>query len=448
MKAWLQKILNPARKEKAVDFLPDADEIERTPIARGIPVTLYALLSLFVLMVLWAALAEVDMVVSTKGRLVSTTPNIVIQPIETAQIDSLDVTVGQVVRKGQVLATLDPTVVGADVSQLRDRLKSLEAQADRLRAEIDGKAFGGRSNPHESLQGSLDLEKLAGQRARVLRFDENISRLKSSISSNAVEIVSLERRYQSLKEIEGMNEQLVEKQFQSRRALLESRDKRLEVERELVSLRNRANEMQRELAGAEADKSAFIKESRQKALEELVSVQREKDSLAEQLVKADRRTRFISIEAPVDSVVLEVAKRSKGSVIREAETFITLVPLDAPLEAEIRINASEIATVATGDPVRVKIDAFPFQKHGLVQGKLTKLSQDTVNSDENLKGISSAYYLARVELGVVKLRNLDKPLRLMPGMSIGGEIVVGKRSILSYVMYPVMQTRDEALNEK
>ena len=448
MKAWLQKILNPARKEKAVDFLPDADEIERTPIARGIPVTLYALLSLFVLMVLWAALAEVDMVVSTKGRLVSTTPNIVIQPIETAQIDSLDVTVGQVVRKGQVLATLDPTVVGADVSQLRDRLKSLEAQADRLRAEIDGKAFGGRANPHESLQGSLDLEKLAGQKARVLRFDENISRLKSSISSNAVEIVSLERRYQSLKEIEGMNEQLVEKQFQSRRALLESRDKRLEVERELVSLRNRANEMQRELAGAEADKSAFIKESRQKALEELVSVQREKDSLAEQLVKADRRTRFISIEAPVDSVVLEVAKRSKGSVIREAETFITLVPLDAPLEAEIRINASEIATVATGDPVRVKIDAFPFQKHGLVQGKLTKLSQDTVNSDENLKGISSAYYLARVEIGEVKLRNLDKPLRLMPGMSIGGEIVVGKRSILSYVMYPVMQTRDEALNEK
>lgn len=448
MTAWLKQLFNPAPKEKAVDFLPDADEIERTPIALGIPVTLYSLLSLFVLMVLWAALAEVDMVVSTKGRLVSTTPNIVIQPIETAQIDSLDVTVGQVVRKGQVLATLDPTVVGADVSQLRDRLKSLEAQADRLRAEIDGKAFGGRANPHESLQGSLDLEKLAGQKARVLRFDENISRLKSSISSNAVEIVSLERRYQSLKEIEGMNEQLVEKQFQSRRALLESRDKRLEVERELVSLRNRANEMQRELAGAEADKSAFIKESRQKALEELVSVQREKDSLAEQLVKADRRTRFISIEAPVDSVVLEVAKRSKGSVIREAETFITLVPLDAPLEAEIRINASEIATVATGDPVRVKIDAFPFQKHGLVQGKLTKLSQDTVNSDENLKGISSAYYLARVEIGEVKLRNLDKPLRLMPGMSVGGEIVVGKRSILSYVMYPVMQTRDEALNEK
>jgi HlyD family secretion protein len=448
MKAWLKQIFSPQPQEKAVEFLPDADEIERTPIARGIPVTLYSLLALFVLMVLWAAFAQVDMVVSTKGRLVSTTPNIVIQPIETAQIDSLDVTVGQVVRKGQVLATLDPTVVGADVSQLRDRLKSLEAQADRLRAEIDGKAFGGRSNPHESLQGSLDLEKLAGQRARLLRFDENISRLKSSISSNAVEIVSLERRYQSLKEIEGMNEQLVEKQFQSRRALLESRDKRLEVERELVSLRNRANEMQRELAGAEADKSAFIKETRQKALEELVSVQREKDSLSEQLVKADRRTRFISIEAPVDSVVLEVAKRSKGSVIREAENFITLVPADAPLEAEIRINAAEIATVATGDSVRVKIDAFPFQKHGLILGKLTKLSQDTVNSEESIKGISSAYYLARVDLGEVKLNNLDKPLRLMPGMSVAGEIIVGKRSILSYLIYPIIQTQNEALNER
>jgi HlyD family secretion protein len=245
-----------------------------------------------------------------------------------------------------------------------------------------------------------------------------------------------------------MNEQLVEKQFQSRRALLESRDKRLEVERELVSLRNRANEMQRELAGAEADKSAFIKETRQKALEELVNVQREKDSLSEQLVKADRRTRFISIEAPVDSVVLEVAKRSKGSVIREAENFITLVPADAPLEAEIRINAAEIAAVATGDTVRVKIDAFPFQKHGLILGTLAKLSQDTMNSDENLKGVSSSFYLARVELGEIKLGNLDKPLRLLPGMSLTGEIITGRRSIISYITYPIIRTKDEAINER
>ena len=447
MKAWLKQIFKPAPQDKAVDFLPDADEIERTPIARGIPITLYALLSLFVLIVLWAALAEVDVVVSAKGRLVSTTPNIVIQPIETAQIESLDVTVGQVVKKGQVLATLDPTVIGADVSQVRDRLKSLEAQIDRLRSEVDGRAFGGRSNAHESLQGSLDLEKLAGQRARILRFDENISRLKSSIASNAVEITSLERRVQSLKEIEGMNEQLVEKQFQSRRALLESRDKRLEVERELVSARNRANEMQRELAGAEADKSAFIKETRQKALEELVNVQRERDSLAEQLVKADRRTRFIAIEAPVDSVVLEVAKRSKGSVIREAETFITLVPLDAPLEVEIRINAGEISSVSTGDAVRVKLDAFPFQKHGVLLGNLNKLSQDTVNPEDAVKG-AGAYYLGRVELGEIKLKNLDRPLRLMPGMSISAEILVGRRSVLSYVLYPVLQVKDEAINEK
>ena len=447
MKAWLKQIFNPKPQDKAVDFLPDADEIERTPIARGIPITLYALLGLFVLMVLWAALAEVDVVVSAKGRLVSTTPNIVIQPIETAQIESLDVTVGQVVKKGQVLATLDPTVIGADVSQVRDRLKSLEAQIDRLRSEVDGRAFGGRNNAHESLQGSLDLEKLAGQRARILRFDENIARLKSSITSNAIEITSLERRVQSLKEIEGMNEQLVEKQFQSRRALLESRDKRLEVERELVSARNRANEMQRELAGAEADKSAFIKETRQKALEELVSVQRERDSLAEQLVKADRRTRFIAIEAPVDSVVLEVAKRSKGSVIREAETFITLVPMDAPLEVEIRINAGEISSVSTGDSVRVKLDAFPFQKHGVLQGLLNKLSQDTVNADDSVKG-GGAYYLGRVELEEIKLKNLDRPLRLMPGMSVSAEILVGRRSVLSYVLYPVLQVKDEAINEK
>ena len=257
----------------------------------------------------------------------------------------------------------------------------------------------------------------------------------------------MENRLQSLKEIETMNEQLVEKQFQSRKGLLEIRDKRLEIESTLLSVKNKDNELRKELSGTEADRAAYVSEYRQKVLEELVTAQRERDSLAEQLVKNQRRSSSITIEAPENAVVLEVAKLSKGSVIREAEALITLVPLEASLEAEVKIEASDISNVNIGDPVRVKIDAFPFQKHGIVEGSISRISQDTTSNSSDDKKNTFGFYTARVSLKEISLDNLNKPLKVLPGMTLTGEIVVGKRSIFSYIAYPIMKTKDEAIRE-
>ena len=128
-------------KNKSHEFLPDADEIEMTPVPKGISITLYLLLSMLVIAFLWSYFSKIDEVISTRGRLVATLPNIVLQPIETSQIATLNVSVGQIVRKGEVLATLDPTVTGADLNQVKERLESLDSQVRRLEAERDGKTF-------------------------------------------------------------------------------------------------------------------------------------------------------------------------------------------------------------------------------------------------------------------------------------------------------------------
>lgn len=441
----IHRLLGGSLDAKAVDFLPDADEIERTPIYRGVSVTLRALLVMLAVMLLWASVSEIDQVVTARGKLVTPLPNIVVQPIETALIETLPVRMGQVVKKGDVLATLDPTFSAADLAQVKDRLESLDAEVRRLEAEKEGRGFQFGSGRDEVLQGSLATERLAGYKARLLQFDENIERLKSAISSNAQDIKTLESRVQSLREIEVMNETLAQKQFQSRRAFLESRDRRLEVESDLLNAKNRAQEVRRELASVEADRSAFTKENRQKILGDLVNVRRERDAAAEQLLKADRRNRLITLTAPMDAVVLEVAKRSPGSIIREAEPFFTLIPLDAELEAEVQIDTADIASVSVNNPVRVKIDAFPFQKHGIIQGQLEKLSQDAFAREGNQSG--GAYYLGRVALGEVVFRNLDRPARLLPGMSMSAEIVIGKRTIISYLLYPMVRTMDEAARE-
>ncbi len=434
-------------KHKSHEFLPDADEIEMTPVPKSISLTLYILLSMLVAGFLWSYFSKIDEVISSRGKLVATLPNIVLQPIETSQIATLNVSVGQIVRKGEILATLDPTVTGADLNQVKARLESLDAQVRRLEAERDGKVYTGSKNEHDILQGNLDTGRSEAFRARITRLNENISRIKSSIINSDLEIKNLENRRQSLKEIETMNEQLVEKQFQSRKGLLEIRDKRLEIESTLLSVKNKENELKKELSGTEADRAAYISEYRQKILEELVTSQRERDSLSDQLIKNQRRSSSITIEAPEDSVVLEVAKLSRGSVIREAEALVTLVPLNASLEAEVKIEASDISNVNVGDPVRVKIDAFPFQKHGIVEGKITRISQDTTSTSADDKKNTFGFYTGRVQLKEISLENLNKPLKVLPGMTLTGEIVVGKRSVFSYIAYPIMKIKDEAIRE-
>jgi HlyD family secretion protein len=341
---------------------------------------------------------------------------------------------------------LDPTFITADLTQAQDRLKSLDAEVRRVEQELAGKAAAPGQGRDEQLQAQLQGERLASYQARLLRLDEAVARNKAAIVTNAQDIQSLEGRVKSLREIEAMNEQLTQQQFQSNMKLLESRERRQEVERELISARNRSIELRKQLAEAEADKAAFSREWRQKSTEELVAVRRERDSVAEQVKKAERRSRLIELVAPSDAVVLEVAARSTGSIIREAEPLVTLVPLGETLQAEVQITSADVGYVKLHDPVRIKIDAFPFQKHGLIKGQLDKLGQDAFSQDAKASQ-TGPYYLGRATLEHNELRNLPRNAPLIPGMTLSAEIVVGQRSVMSYVMYPIMRGLSEAARE-
>lgn len=121
--------------------------------------------------------------------------------------------------------------------------------------------------------------------------------------------------------------------------------------------------------------------------------------------------------------------------------------MEATLEAEVQIDTADIGRIKVGDPVRIKIDAFPFQKHGILTGQLAKLSQDSFVKGAGSEQEASAYYLGRVELGPIHFRNLDKPARLVPGMSMTAEIKIGQRTIMTYFLYPMMKALDEAGHE-
>lgn len=431
-----------------VEFLPDADEIERSPLPRLAQITLHVLLATLVTFLLWATFSEVDQIVVGRGRLVTPLPNILVQPLETAIITSLDVRIGQVVKKGERLATLDPTFTEADQSQLRTRLDSLETQSQRLEAELTGKKGSGKANPDadSKLQAQLSTERQANYKAQLTKMEETIARLRATIDTNIKDQQVLGERVKSLQEIETMQEKLTAMQYGSRARLLEVKEKRLEVERDMLLTKSREQELRRDLAGSIAEKSAFEKGWRQKTMEDMLSTSRDRDDLKEQLQKADKRQNMVTLVSPVDAVVLDMAKLSQGSVAKGGEPMFTLVPLGSELEAEVQIDSLDVGYVKLGDVAHLKFDAFPFQRHGDIVAKVRTISEDAFRRETQGQGLD-AYYLSRIELGNTSLKRMPEKARLLPGMTLSAEIVVGKRAVITYLLWPLTKSLSESIRE-
>lgn len=445
----MKKSAQALHKETAVDFLPDADEIERTPLPRTVRLTLHVMLLALLCLILWATFSKVDVNVTARGRLVPPLPNIVVQPLETSIIQSIDVRVGQVVKKGERLATLDPTFTEADEAQLRTRLRSLDNQAQQLDAELSGKVVAEKpaADTDGALQSRLSGERQGSYHAQMQRLEETVARLRAAIQTNRRDQQALLGRIDVLKESLEMQEKLVAKKYAVRERLLDAQDRLLEVQRNLEMARNRELELKRELSAQEAEKRSFDTNWRQKMMEELLSVSRERDSVNEQLQKADRRHKLVTLTSPSDAVVLEIGKLSQGSVVKEAESLFTLVPLGNELEAEVQIDSLDIGYIRLGDSVQVKMDAFPFQKHGMLSAKLRTISEDAFRQDNTGSGMD-AYYLSRIRLeGGSRLKGMHERARLLPGMTLTAEIKVGQRSVMSYILWPLIKTLNESIRE-
>lgn len=442
----------PLKPWTIAEFQSDAVEVEQRTPPRIARITLYSIVALIIAAVTWATLSRVDTIVTAQGKLIATSPNVVIQPLETSVVREIHVKVGDAVSRGQPLATLDPTFSQADVDQLRTRVAALEAAISRLNAELNGQEFVATDakNPDEALQGRLFLQRKAFYETSLRNYDAQIASARANLKTSQDEEATLLQRLETLRSIETMRGTLMDREIGSRLNFLLSRDARLEVDNSLARSRGNQADYTHRVEKARAEQQVFVEDFRRNSYQELVETLAKRNAAAEDLKKAELRRQLIVLSAPVDAVVLEIANRTVGSVVREAETLFLLVPRDVNLQAEVNVDGKDIGQVAVGQSVRLKFDAFPFQKYGTASGTVRIVSQDSFTPDPKNEGqrrMAAPYYRVLVDVVDARLRAQPVQFQMIPGMAVTAEMKVGRRSVISYFLYPLLRGLDESIRE-
>ncbi len=441
---------------EAMEFQPDAVAVDAGRLPWQARAAVYVMLAALVFGGAWAWLSRVDRVVTARGMLMTMAPAIVVQPLETSIIRTLAVRPGDVVTKGELLATLDPTFASADLGQLTVRKRFLESWIRRLLAELEDRPAAALddddADADQRAQMALFLKRKEEYRANVEAKDQEIATFEEMLSANVHEQERLKGQFALTAEIEGMYRKLWDEAKTSRLEYINALREKLRVEDLYASAAEKNAQIRERLAQARAERQSFIGGWRTQTATQLVEAQQELTEAEHTLAKAARRTELVELSAVSDAVVKDMAKVSEGSVIREAETLFTLIPIDekgGELEAEAAIPARDIGHIRVGNAVRMKLMAFPFQRHGFLSGEVRMVSPDVFLPEGQGGGDADggAYYTCRIRLTTATLRDVGPDFRLLPGMTLDAEILVGKRRVAEYLLDPLLTGLHESLSE-
>jgi HlyD family secretion protein len=200
-----------------------------------------------------------------------------------------------------------------------------------------------------------------------------------------------------------------------------------------------------EKSASTSSKDAYLNQWFSGINQQLVGVLQKKDTLQEELNKLNRRRENSEIRSPVNGIVLELERLFVGAIVASGEVVLSLVPTDIPLRVEVDIEPKEISNVMVGQNVSIKLDALPFQKHGGLLGEITFVSEDTV--DQSVGGDAGTFYRVLADISADELREKPNGFRLVPGMQLNADIRIGKRVLITYLIYPVIRTIQTSFRE-
>jgi hemolysin D len=443
------ELIGAFESETAAVFLKTAPKREN--------VVLYVLTGMLVLVLLLASVVKLDKVVtSTQGIIATTSGFIYVSPLAPGVIRQVNVKAGQMVKKGQALASLDPTFTHADLAQQQQHYGSMAAAVARENAELEGKPYEySNTDQYQSIQGGIWLKRRAQYRADLANYDAQIRSAGAQQAAASSDVKQYQQRMKLARDAEDVYKPLLEKGYVSKLQVMQSMDTRTEMSRLLGVAQGQVSQYGQQIAAAKAQRDSYIHKWQSDLANQLVSDRRDLEATRDALEKAQKLQDLTSLDSPVNAVVLKVGKISQGSIAGGGGTdatspmqdpLFTLVPLDVPVEADIDVESKDVSFIRVGDPVTLKLDAYPYIRHGTASGVVKTISEGSFTVNDNNTPVPP-YFKIRVSITGYHMRNVPKDFRVIPGMTMVGDIMVGRRTILSYLVEGALRTGSEAMRE-
>ncbi len=442
----------PPRLPHEAAFLPAALELQETPVSPAPRIVAWLLMAFAVIALLWASFGHIDVVAVAQGKIVPNAGSKLIQPIETATIKAIHVIDGQAVKAGQVLVELDATMARADSTRTANDLTTARLQAARARALLAALTSG--RAPRIESPADVGVERVAQEQrildgqygeyqARAQRIDAEIAKREAERRSTLEIVRKLEQTAPIARQRAEDFKGLVEKNFISKHGYLEKEQVRIEQEADLQTQKSRIKELAAAIAEAQGQRQALTAETRRAALDTLNDAEQKATAFGQELVKSDTRGKLMTLTAPVDGSVQQLAVRTVGGVVTPAQALMVIVPKDDALEVEAFLENKDIGFVDAGQEAEVKIETFPFTRYGTIPARLTHVSHDAINDEK--RGL---IYSTRAKLARATVQVEDKTVNLTAGMAVSLEVKTGKRRVIEYFLRPLLQRGSESLRER
>ena len=425
----------------AMAFQADLDRLVAEPAPLVLRLWPALGLALLAALVTLASLVRLDVVVTARGRIAADAPPVILSPMSRAVLRDLLVRPGDTVEKGQILARLDPTMPDADIAALQAQRATLLAQQARLEADLSGRPVA-ETSPDMVLQAEVQSQRAGLAAAQRIQLQAAQDAAHAALQAEDHAGQGLTDRLSIAREVEAMRAKLAASQTGSHLAALEAELTRIDAESAVNQHDARLADLTARLAGADAAVAAYDSDRRRSDLEMLAALRPQIVALDEAMSKAARLSALSDLVAPGPGVVISVAQGGPGSSLSEGAPVVVLVPTDVALVAEIGIRSADAGTVAPGDLVNLKVDAFPWRRHGAVSGRLIAVSSASFTPE----GGTEAQHAARVLLSG-DLHDLAPGTVLLPGMTLEADVKTGTRSVLEYFLDPLLRGLNEALRE-
>lgn len=443
----------PARPSYESQFLPAHLEIVETPTHPAPRWAARVIVALALCVVVIMFIGRLDIVVVAKGKLIPSDRVKIIQPALTGVVQRIYVRDGQRVSVDQPLLVLDTTQAAAEADKARSGRVDAALALARARAVLhaqetgDGprveRVSGAESRQMDETQEFAEgiyrefVDKLAGAQAELRRKQAELETTNSEIAKLRA-TTPLAR-----KEADDYRE-LAKDKYVPVHDYMNKEQIALEHEHDLRSKINRSIELRESVAEQKTILNSTVSQFRREQLDVVNKSTQQFSQFSSDETKAEARKSLLTLKAPVEGTVQQLAVYTLGGVVTTAQSVMEIVPDDS-VEVEVNIENKDIGFVSEGQDVIVKVEAFPFARYGYINGKVIRVSNDAV-SDKLRRG--ALHFVARIRLSSGRIKVDEKWIPLTPGMEVVGEIRTGRRTVADYFFEPMIGALSESLHER